>query len=55
MDSGTAMPVEVELGENKEVRAFSKASKSGSIVNAYNALKMAEKMSAKAPKAKMKN
>jgi subtilisin family serine protease len=55
MDSGTAMPVEVELGENKEVRAFAKASKSGSIINAFNALKMAEKMSAKAPKAKMKN
>jgi hypothetical protein len=49
------MPVEVELGENKEVKPFASASKSGSIINAYNALKMAEKMSAKAPKAKMKN
>lgn len=47
MDSGIALPQEVVLGEKKETRPFAKASKSGKIVNAYNALKMAEKMAKK--------
>ncbi len=45
MDSGTPMNGEVVLGEKQEKRSFSTASKSGKIVNAYNALLMAEKMS----------
>lgn len=47
MDSGTPFTTEVTLGENKEKRAFTTASKSGKMVNAYNALQMAEKMSKK--------
>ena len=49
MDSGTTTTMEVELGQRKEKRPFSEASKSGKMVNAYNALVMAEKMS-KEPK-----
>ena len=45
MDSGTALTNEVILGETKEKRNFAQASKSGRIVNAYNALVAAEKMS----------
>ena len=45
MDSGLPLQLEVTLGEKAEKRSFSKASKSGKIVNAYNALIMAEKMS----------
>lgn len=47
MDSGTPITTEVVLGENKEKRSFTNASKSGKIVNAYNALLMAEQMSKK--------
>ena len=47
MDSGTPLTNEVVLGETKEKRNFATASKSGKIVNAYNALVLAEKMSAK--------
>ncbi|KGD68723.1 S8 family peptidase [Flavobacterium aquatile] len=47
MDSGTPITTEVVLGEKKEKRSFTNASKSGKIVNAYNALLMAEKMSKK--------
>jgi subtilisin family serine protease len=47
VESGTPLSVEVELGEKSEKRSFANASKSGRIVNAYNALKMAEQMSAK--------
>lgn len=47
MDSGTALTTEVILGEKKEKRSFTNASKSGKIVNAYNALIMAEQMSKK--------
>jgi cell wall-associated protease len=47
MDSGTPFTSEVVLGEAKEKRAFATASKSGKMVNAYNALLMAEKMSKK--------
>ena len=47
MDSGTALNVTVLLGENDEKRPFTNASKSGKMVNAYNALLMAEKMTKK--------
>ncbi len=48
MDSGTALPGDVEVGGNPDdKRAFSALSKSGKIVNAYNAFVMAEKMSKK--------
>lgn len=50
MDSGTTTAMEVELGGKKEKRPFSEASKSGKMVNAYNALVMAEKMSKGQPK-----
>lgn len=49
MDSGTPITNEMVLGDAKEKRAFTNASRSGKIVNAYNALIMAEKMS-KLPK-----
>ena len=45
MDSGLPLQTEVTLGEKAEKRPFSQASKSGKIVNAYNALIMAEQMS----------
>ena len=45
IDSGTTISNEVFLGEKKEKRAFSKASRSGRIVNAYNALLLADQMS----------
>ena len=54
MDSGTPLPIEVELGGKKEKRPFADASKSGNIVNAYNALVMAEKMSKSLPQKKVK-
>ena len=47
MDSGTAISTEVILGEEKAKATFTSASKSGKIVNAYNALLMAEEMSKK--------
>ena len=47
MDSGVASPLTVKLGETKESRVFKDASKSGKMVNAYNALLMADKMSKK--------
>lgn len=50
MKSGTSLTLEVKLGENEEKKQFSQASVSGKIVNAYNALKMAEEISKKAPK-----
>lgn len=45
MQSGTPLDFEVGVGENGEKRLFSKTSVSGKIVNAYNALKMAETLS----------
>jgi cell wall-associated protease len=45
MESGTMITNEVTLGSTEEKRAFNLASKSGKMVNAYNALMMAEKMS----------
>ncbi|MEO8237125.1 MAG: S8 family peptidase [Flavobacterium sp.] len=47
MDSGVLLPTNVVLGENKEVKPISETSKTGKMVNAYNALLMAEKMSKK--------
>jgi len=47
MDSGTTTSLTVVLGENQEKRPFTNASKSGKMVNAYNALLMAEKMAPK--------
>lgn len=46
MDSGVAIAATIKVGEEqKETRLFANASKSGKIVNAYNALLMADKMS----------
>ena len=46
MDSGVAISTSIKVGEEqKETRLFTNASKSGKIINAYNALLMAEKMS----------
>ena len=45
MQSGTPLAFDVKVGENQEKIPFSEASVSGKIVNAYNALKMAEEMS----------
>lgn len=45
IESGTEIKNEVVLGETQEKRSFAKASKGGRIVNAYNAMVMAEKMS----------
>lgn len=47
MNSGTPLPATVELGESKEKKAGAATSKSGKMVNAYNALRLAEKMSKK--------
>jgi subtilisin family serine protease len=47
MSSGTSIPENVVVGGNPDdKRAFDSLSKSGKIVNAYNAFKLAEKMSA---------
>ncbi|HLA54717.1 MAG TPA: S8 family peptidase [Flavobacterium sp.] len=53
MESGTPITNDMVLGESKEKRAFTNASKSGRMVNAYNALIMADKMS-KLPKKQVK-
>ncbi len=46
MESGTAISNDVVVGgDSKDVRPFATLSKSGKIVNAYNALIMAEKLS----------
>jgi subtilisin family serine protease len=46
MESGIAIETKVRVGENpNDKKAFSELSKSGRIVNAYNALKMAEQLS----------
>ena len=44
MDSGIAIPMDVKFGDDAEMMPFAKGSRSGKIVNAYNALLMAEKM-----------
>lgn len=50
MKSGTPFDADVVVGEKGEKRPFSKASVSGKMVNAYNALKMAEELSKEIPK-----
>jgi subtilisin family serine protease len=46
MESGIPIETKVRVGENpNDKKAFSELSKSGRIVNAYNALKMAEQLS----------
>ncbi len=47
MNSGTLLPSKVALGENAEVKPATESSKSARMVNAYNALLMAEQMSKK--------
>ncbi|MBA0883382.1 S8 family peptidase [Flavobacterium undicola] len=48
MDSGVAINMDVVVGGNpKDMRAFSELSKTGKIVNAYNAILMANKMAKK--------
>ena len=47
MDSGTLININVVIGEKKANVPFSTTCVSGKIVNAYNALVMAEKMSKK--------
>ena len=47
MDSGTPISTTVVVGEEKTKMPFSSACVSGKIVNAYNALQLAEKMSKK--------
>jgi hypothetical protein len=47
MDSGVITENVVVAGNPKDSRSFTTLSKSGKIVNAYNALLMADKMSRK--------
>ena len=44
MDSGLPIKAKVTVGENKEVKSFSDISRSGKIVNAYNALILASQI-----------
>ncbi|MSP85800.1 MAG: peptidase S8 [Flavobacteriaceae bacterium] len=55
MDSGTAITTKVTVGgDEKDSRQFSDLSKSGRIVNAYNAIVMAEKIAKKSNSKKVK-
>ena len=45
--SGTAISTDVFVGEAQDTKSFSTISKSGKIVNAYNALLLAEQLSKK--------
>ncbi len=47
MDSGLSLPATVELGENQEKKSSTDTSRTGKMVNAYNALLLAEKRSKK--------
>ena len=47
MESGTPLKNTVTIGEDKHKANFADASKSGRIVNAYNALVLAAKMAKK--------
>lgn len=47
MESGTSLKNMISVGEDKKKVNFSEVSKSGKIVNAYNALLLAEKMTKK--------
>lgn len=52
MKSGNPLPENVVVGEKKEAKKASEVAKSGKMVNAYQAFKMAEQLS-KNPKAKL--
>jgi subtilisin family serine protease len=55
LNSGTTIDAKVAVGgDTKDMRPFTELSKSGRIVNAYNAFKMAEEMSLKAKKKKVR-
>jgi subtilisin family serine protease len=54
MQSGTTVNFDVVVGKDAEKMPFSKICVSGKIVNAYNALKLAEEMSKKTPVLKKK-
>jgi cell wall-associated protease len=55
LNSGTAIDSNVEVGgDPKDLRSLSQISTSGKMVNAYNAFKMAEKMSPKPKKKKVR-
>lgn len=55
LNSGTTIDAKVAVGgDPKDMRPFSELSKSGKIVNAYNAFKMAEKMSPKPKRKKVR-
>ncbi|MGL2965454.1 S8 family peptidase [Flavobacterium sp. XGLA_31] len=54
MQSGTPVNFDVVVGKDAEKMPFAKTCVSGKIVNAYNALKMAEEMSKKIPSTKKK-
>ena len=45
MDSGTPLPASIELGENNEKKSATDSSKSGKMINAYNALVLADALS----------
>jgi subtilisin family serine protease len=45
MDSGTPLPASVELGEKNDKKSAAETSKSGKMINAYNALILAEALS----------
>jgi cell wall-associated protease len=45
MDSGTPLPSSVELGENNDKKPAADTSKSGKMINAYNALILADALS----------
>ena len=47
MESGTSLSNIVSVGEDKHKAGFADVSKTGKIVNAFNALLLAEKMSKK--------
>ena len=47
MTSGTSIGIDVLVGDDAEKMPFSKTCVSGKIINAYNALQMAEKLSLK--------
>ncbi|HEY4617354.1 MAG TPA: S8 family peptidase [Flavobacterium sp.] len=45
MDSGTPLPASIELGENNDKKSAADSSKSGKMINAYNALILADAIS----------
>ena len=47
MNSGTPLPAKVVVGENKEAKSAAEVAQSAKLVNAYNAMQMAEQLSKK--------